>query len=158
MPRLPLLVNVKTLRAGGILVLLVAGCIAIARLAPEPRLPHIIMTSHGGLEGMSQKWAIAADGSWTFTELIQSFMSHPAKTTTRSGRLTPQQEHELVALAVDPALYVELQTVPGRCTVCDGPTERLEVGSVRYIASWCRQNLPLIAEIRARIEAFTIGG
>jgi hypothetical protein len=148
---------VKTLRVGGILVLLVAGCIAIARLVPEPSLPPIIMTSHGGFETMSQKWAIAADGSWTFTESTKSFMSHPAEKTARSGRLTAEQQHALAVLAADPALYYELQTAPGRCTTSDGPTERLDVGSVRYVASWCPEYRPLIARIRARIEALTIG-
>ena len=149
---------VKTLRAGSILVLLAIGCIVIAKLVPEPRLPPIVMTSHGGFETMSQRWAIAADGSWTFTESTKSFMSHPAETTTHSGRLTAEQQHELAVLAADPALYYELRTAPGRCTISDGPTERLDVGSVRYVASWCREYRPLIARIRARIEAFTIGG
>jgi hypothetical protein len=149
---------VKTLRAGGILVLLVAGCIAIARLVPEARLPPIVMTSHGGFETMSQEWTIAADSSWTFSESTKSFMSHPATTTTRSGRFTAEQQHELAALAADPALDFELRTATGRCTVSDGSTERLDVGSVRYIASWCREYRPLIARIRARIEALTIGG
>jgi hypothetical protein len=149
---------VKTLRAVGIFVLFVCACIAISRLVPEPRLPPIVMTSHGGFETVSQKWAIAADGSWTFLESTKSFMSHPAEATTRSGRLTAKQQHELAHLATDPALYYELRTVSGRCTVSDGSTERLEVGSVRYLASWCREYRPLIARIRARIEAFTTGG
>jgi len=148
---------VKTLRAGGIVVLLITGCIAIARLVPEARLPPIIMTSHGGFEPMSQEWAIAPDGSWTFTESTKGFMSHPPETTTRSGRLTAEQHHELARLAADPALDYELRTAPGRCTISDGSTERLEVGSARYLASWCPEYRPLIARIRARIEAFTIG-
>ena len=106
---------------------------------------------------MSQRWVIAEDGSWTFTESTKSFKSHPATTTTRSGRLTAEQRHELAVLAADPALYYELQTAPAGCTVSDGPTERLEVGSARYLASWCREYRPLIARIRARIEALTIG-
>jgi len=149
--------SVRTLRAAGMLVLVVAGLIAIARLIPEARLPSISMTSHGGFETLSQKWAIAPDGSWTFTESTKSSRSHPAKTTTRSGRLTAEQRHELAVLAADPALYYELQTAPARCNVSDGPTERLEVGSARYLANWCREYRPLIARIRARIEALTTG-
>jgi len=147
----------RTLRAAGMVVLFVAGFMAIARLAPEARLPPITMTSHGGFETMSQRWVIAADGSWTFTESTKSFMSHPATMTTRSGLLTAEQRHDLAVLAADPALYYELQTAPARCDVSDGSTELLEVGSARYLASWCREYRPLIARIRARIQAYTIG-
>jgi len=115
------------------------------------------MTSHGGLEGFSQKWVIAADGSWTVTKYTQGYQSHPPTTTTRSGQLTAVQQHEVAGLAADPALHYELTAVQAKCTISDGPTERFEMGSVEYRASWCREYRPLIARIRARIAAFTIG-
>jgi hypothetical protein len=137
-------------RGGCVGVLLVTGC---GTGPARPELPPIRMTSHGGFESNSHTWVIAADGSWTFTNSVRSL---PPRTTTRTGRLTDGQLRDLAPLAHDPALTAEMSMEPGSCTISDGPTERLEIGSVRYLADWCDEFRPLTARIRARIVALTV--
>jgi hypothetical protein len=81
----------------------------------------------------------------------------PPRTTSRSGRLTDCQRREIARLANDPALLLELRTAPGPCSVSDGPDERLEVGPIRYRASWCNEHWPRIDHLRGRIVPLTTG-
>jgi hypothetical protein len=141
----------SAVRGGCVGVLLLTGC---GTGPARPELPPIRMTSHGGFDSSSDTWLIAADGSWTFTNSVRSL---PPRTTTRTGRLTDAQLRDLAPLARDPALTVEMSIEPGSCTISDGATERLEIGSVRYLANWCDEFRPLTARIRARIVALTVG-
>jgi hypothetical protein len=75
----------------------------------------------------------------------------------RSGRLTDRQRRDLAALAGDLLLRRELLGGHRACGVSDGATERLEVGSMKYLAGWCAENRPHIRRLRARIVALTTG-
>jgi hypothetical protein len=112
------------------------------------------MTSGGGLDPTSSVWTIAPDGSWTLTEKTH-LKQRPA--TIRSGRLTDAQRSEIARLANDPALLTELRAAHEPCSMSDGPNERLEVGPVRYRASWCNEHRRHIDHLRARIVALTLG-
>jgi hypothetical protein len=142
---------------GGTLVAVVlAGCApgrpAQGPTAPPATLPAITMTSGGGFAPESWVWTIAPDGAWTFTE--QTRLAS-AGTRSRTGRLTDAQRRELAGLANDPALLTELATSPGPCSVSDGTEERLQVGSVGYLANWCGEHRPHIDHLRERIIALT---
>lgn len=165
----------RLLRAviGTVVILVIAGCgagranptptgpLATATVAPTGQLatatvalPAITMTNGGGLDPMSSVWTIAPDGSLTFTEETRI---EPMHTTFRSGRLTDAQRSEIARLANDPALLTELRAAHGPCSVSDGPDERLEVGPVRYRASWCKEHRRHIDHLRTRIVALTLG-
>lgn len=136
-------------------VLLLTGC-ADAPVADRARdLPTITMTTGGGFEGRSRQWTITPDGSWTWTEEFRGTGASPEP--PRTGRLTEAQRGELAVLATEPALGFELSKDHAPCTVSDGSSERLEVGSLRYVASWCREDRPRIAHLRERILSFTTG-
>ncbi|MET0493766.1 MAG: hypothetical protein ABW000_11625 [Actinoplanes sp.] len=127
-------------------LLLLAGC--GTPITTAPALPAITMTSGGGFEGTSQVWTVAPDGSWKWTH--EGTAAPP-----RAGRLTEAQRRELAVLATDPLLQHELRGRRHRCDISDGPEERLEVGSLRYLAGWCDGRRPHIAELRTRIPALT---
>jgi hypothetical protein len=147
---------VKSL-AAVLLVAFLAGCGGPSRV----ELPGIRMTSGGGFEGTSREWTIAPDGSWTWVRKDKSMRLDAGPSLNpppRTGRLTEKQRTELAVLAIDPLLLRELRRSTGRCEVSDGPDERLEVGDVHYVASWCKKNRPHIDHLRARIRAFTTAG
>lgn len=116
------------------------------------------MTSGGGFQGSSQVWKIAPDGSWSWVH--EDTIVHgevPSQKPPRNGRLTETQRNELAVLANDPRLRRELRKAPGRCTISDGPEERLEVGSTKYLANWCHEDRPRIKHLRERIVSLTTG-
>jgi hypothetical protein len=139
-------------------VLLLTGCDPQAPAKPGP-LPAITMTSGGGFQPSAQFWTIAPDGSWTWVQEDKSIRAGvvPSQKPARSGQLTAAQRDELALLANDPRLRAELRQRHGRCTISDGPEERLEVGSLRYLANWCHEKRPRIRDLRARIVALTTG-
>lgn len=122
-------------------------------------LPAITMTSGGGFDGSSQTWVIGTDGSWTWLREDKSMGpgDRPSPPPARSGRLTEAQRAELALLATDPQLRGELRADHDDCTISDGPAERLTVGPVKYLASWCDEFRPRIQRLRERITALTTG-
>ena len=138
-------------------VLLLAGCGDSSVRSESVALPEITMTSGGGFEASSQVWKIGADGSWTWAREDKPVRSGdvPSQQPARSGRLTEAQRSELAALATDPRLRDELRRAHEDCQVSDGPTERLEVGSIDYLANWCHERRPRIQQLRARIVSLT---
>ena len=93
-------------------------------------------------------WTVGPDGSWTWTH--EGTAEPP-----RAGRLTEAQQRELAVLATDPLLQHELRGRRHPCDISDGPEERLEVGTLHYLAGWCDGRRPRIAGMRARIPALT---
>lgn len=127
---------------------------AAVRSRGEIPLPAIDMTSGGGFDGQSESWTIAVDGWWTYT-YVSRVNSAPA--TARHGQLTDDQRRELALMADDIALHTEMRKARSSCEVSDGPSERLQVGPIRYVASWCDEYRPLIRQFRARIRSLTTG-
>jgi len=119
-------------------------------------LPAITMTAGGGFAPQSQIWTIAPDGTWTY-RLGNHLGVRPSTAPTRTGRLSAAQIRELAALVRDPALVTELHTPRVQCDVTDGPDERLKVGQLERMASWCPENLPHIAQLRTWIQQVTTG-
>jgi hypothetical protein len=116
-------------------------------------LPPITMTSGGGFAGTAWIWSISPDGSWTYQ--VQEHGQQPAQ--RRSGQLSEAQRRQIAALATDPALQTELRVPRPKCNVSDGEDERLKVGPVERIASWCKEDLPNITRLRDWILATTTG-
>jgi len=136
-------------------LLLLAGCGG----GPALTLPEITMTSHGGFEPSAQEWTIHPDGSWVWVRTDKQIGdSAPSAPPARSGRLTEAQRSELTAAARDPRLIKEMRAWQRHCSVSDGPYESLVVGSVKFVASWCRENRPRIKQLRERVAALTTAG
>jgi hypothetical protein len=78
-----------------------------ASRAPTPT--GLTVTSAGGFAGLRRQIEIAADGSWTFTDLRNG--------TSQRGQLSAAQRKELARLVSDPALVREARTpaAPGAC-------------------------------------------
>jgi hypothetical protein len=136
-------------------VLVVAGC-SDPPVSDDPvALPEIAMTSGGGFETSSQRWTIAPDGSWTWTREDKGNQVSPAP--PRTGKLTEPRVEELAVLATEPALRRELRRGHRSCDISDGSSEHLDVGSLRYLASWCPEDRPHIRRLRERIVSLTTG-
>jgi pimeloyl-ACP methyl ester carboxylesterase len=133
-----------------LLLCVLSGCGGPA----APTLPAIAMTSHGGFEPIAETWTIAPDGAWTWVRQVRM---PGAPELSRTGRLTDRQRRDLANLAGDLLLRRELLGGHRACGVSDGATERLEVGSMKYLAGWCGENRPHIRRLRARIVAVTTG-
>jgi hypothetical protein len=137
-------------------VVLLAAAAGAYLLHPQPVvdpaalvMPAIVMSSGGGLESTSDQWSIAVDGSWTRTRTVRT---NPQAITSRTGHLSEGQRRDLARLSTNPALLAEMRAPNPRCTISDGPSERLDVGAVRYWTSWCGALRPHVTQIRTRIE------
>jgi hypothetical protein len=116
-------------------------------------LPPITVTAGGGFAPTAWIWSISPDGSWTYQVTNHGL----APDEERRGHLTERQRRELAALATDPALQAELRVPRAPCDVTDGDNARTKVGTVERVASWCPEDLPNIARLRAWIRAATSG-
>jgi hypothetical protein len=82
----------------------------------------VSVTRAGGLAGVRQTLNIAADGSWTFTDVKSGKRS--------TGKLTGTQLSALVTLLTDPTLIQALSNHPTSTGVCsDGFQYTLRFGS-----------------------------
>jgi hypothetical protein len=116
-------------------------------------LPPITVTSGGGFAPTAWIWSISPDGSWTYQVTHHGMVPDQS----RRGHLTEEQRRQLAALATDPALQAELRRPRPPCDVTDGDNARTKVGTVERVASWCPEDLPNIARLRAWIQAATTG-
>jgi hypothetical protein len=122
-------------------------------LVPGPpasvELPPITVTAGGGFSATAWIWSISPDGSWTYQVRNHGL----APDQQRSGHLTEEQRRLIAALATDPALQGELRVPLPHCKISDGDDARTKVGAVERVASWCPEDLPHIARLRAWIKA-----
>src|SRR4030088_379791 len=77
-----------------------------------PSVPGVTVTRTGGLAGVLQVLAVAADGSWTFTDRRAG--------TSQQGKLTTAQHQDLARLLTDPALAAESHRSPAPGSCADG--------------------------------------
>ena len=91
-----------------------------------PSVPGVTITRTGGLAGVMQVLAVAADGSWTFTDRRAG--------TSQQGKLTTAQHQDLARLLADPALAAESHRSPAPGSCADGFRYMITFGemSVRY--------------------------
>jgi hypothetical protein len=91
-----------------------------------PSLPGVTITRTGGIAGVMQVIAVAADGSWTYTDKRVG--------TSQQGRLTTAQHHDLARLVADPALAAESRRSPPPGSCADAFVYTITVGglSIRY--------------------------
>jgi hypothetical protein len=93
--------------------------------AGVPASTGVTISRTGGLAGVMQQVAIAADGTWTFTDRRAG--------DTQQGKLTTAQREQLASLAADPAIQAESRGKP-LVTCADGYIYTIGIGeaSLRY--------------------------
>jgi hypothetical protein len=91
-----------------------------------PSGPGVTITRTGGLAGVMQVIAVAADGSWTYTDRRAG--------TSQQGKLTTAQRQDLARLAIDPALAAEARRSAPPDPCADGFVYTITLGeaSTRY--------------------------
>lgn len=95
-------------------------------VAVVPPPTSLTITRTGGFAGVMQVVAIAADGTWTFTDRRAG--------TTQQGTFTAAQREELTRLAADPAVMAESRAGGPKGVCNDGYIYTITVGemSIRY--------------------------
>jgi hypothetical protein len=110
-----------------------------------PSVPGVTVTRTGGLAGVMQVLAVAADGSWTFTDRRAG--------TSQQGKLTTAQHQDLGRLVTDPALAAESRHSPAPGSCADGFHYTITFGemSVRYDQCGTAGKRPLTDQLLALV-------